>query len=126
MPPPCGCVKHVAVLVPSISQQYVGSAFTLIIIVIATIVEALPTTTFIVVFFAASLAAILATLLQPQVLRIVYAITSRVFTGVIGSSLVMTSSQDLGHFSVALYRIRTLRHEPGCSVAGNGLLISFQ
>src|ERR1035441_3566475 len=52
--------------------------------------------------------------------------TSRIFTGVIGSSLVMTNSQHLGHFSVALYRIRTLRHEPGCSVAGNGLLINFQ
>src|SRR4029077_16329417 len=38
----------------------------------------------------------------------------------------MTNSQHLGHFSVALYRIKTLRHEPGCSVAGNGLLINFQ
>src|SRR5262245_27334162 len=52
--------------------------------------------------------------------------TSRIFTGVFGSSLVMTSSQALGHLSVALYRIKTLRHEPGCSVAGNGLLINFQ
>src|SRR5947209_19007719 len=38
----------------------------------------------------------------------------------------MTNSQALGHFSVALYRINTLKHEPGCSVAGNGLLINFQ
>src|SRR5262249_49993077 len=38
----------------------------------------------------------------------------------------MISSQALGHFSVALYRIRTLRQEPGCRVAGKGLLISFQ
>src|SRR5258708_35518367 len=38
----------------------------------------------------------------------------------------MTNSQHLGHFSVALYRIKTLRHEPGGSVAGNGLLINFQ
>ena len=52
--------------------------------------------------------------------------TSRIFTGVIGSSLVITNSQHLGHFSVALYRIKTLRHEPGRSVAGNGLLINFQ
>jgi len=27
---------------------------------------------------------------------------------------------------VALYRITTARHDPGCSTAGNGLLISFQ
>lgn len=52
--------------------------------------------------------------------------TSRTFTGVEGSSLVITNSQHLGHFSVALYRIKTLRHEPGCSVAGNGLLTNFQ
>ena len=32
----------------------------------------------------------------------------------------------LGHFSVALYRISTLKHDPGRSVAGNGLLMSFQ
>ena len=65
-------------------------------------------------------------LLQPHGLTTVYAITSRVFTGVTGSSLVMTSSHALGHFSVALYRISTVRHDPGCSVAGNGLFTSFQ
>jgi hypothetical protein len=38
----------------------------------------------------------------------------------------MTSSQDREHFSVALYRMVRLRQEPGCKVAGNGLLRSFQ
>src|SRR5208283_1260673 len=46
--------------------------------------------------------------------------------GVIGSSLSMTSSQHRGHFSVALYRMTTHRHEPGYNVAGKGLLINFQ
>src|SRR5580700_217696 len=47
-------------------------------------------------------------------------------TGVTGSSLEMTSSQARGHFSVALYRTTTPKHEPGRSVCGNGLLTSFQ
>src|SRR5215203_5564912 len=51
--------------------------------------------------------------------------TSSVFTGVTGSSLVMTSSHARGHFSVALYRMSTLRHDPGCRTAGNGWLINF-
>ena len=38
----------------------------------------------------------------------------------------MIKSCDLGHCSVALYRITRFRHEPGCSVAGNGLLTNFQ
>src|SRR5580693_5659745 len=49
-----------------------------------------------------------------------------VLTGVMGSSLVMTSSLATGHFSSALYRTTTPRDDPGCSVAGNGLLINFQ
>jgi hypothetical protein len=35
-------------------------------------------------------------------LTMVYAITSSVLTGVVGSSLVMTSSEAIGTFSVAL------------------------
>src|SRR5271167_1740642 len=38
----------------------------------------------------------------------------------------MTSSHAIGHFSVALYRITRQRQAPGGSVAGNGLLMSFQ
>src|SRR5215203_4990548 len=56
----------------------------------------------------------------------VYAMTSSVLTGVTGSSLVITSSHARGHFSVALYLISTLKHDPGCRTAGNGLLTSFQ
>jgi hypothetical protein len=40
--------------------------------------------------------------LQQQSSHTVYAITSRDLTGVVGSSLAMTSSHAIGHFSVAL------------------------
>ena len=43
----------------------------------------------------------------------VYASTSRILTGIEGSSLSMISSQQRGHLSVALYRMTTLRQEPG-------------
>ena len=62
-------------------------------------------------------------LLQPQrVPGIVYAMTSSIFTGVTGSSLAITSSHARGHLSVALYRMSTLRHEPGCSVGGERIV----
>ena len=56
----------------------------------------------------------------------VQAITSTSLLGVCGSSLSITSSQGAGSLWVALYRITTSRHEPGCSVAGNGLWMSLQ
>src|SRR5262249_45218356 len=62
---------------------------------------------------------------QPPEFTIVYAMTSSSLTGVTGSSLSMTSSHGLGHFSTALYRTSTFKHDPGCSVAGNGLFTSF-
>lgn len=64
--------------------------------------------------------------LHPQSLQMVAARSSMTFSGSNGSSLLMISSQARGYRSVALYRITTARHDPGCSAAGNGLLISFQ
>src|ERR1700722_15406672 len=51
--------------------------------------------------------------LHPQPPQIVKANSSRILTGIVGSSLVITSSQHLGHLSSALYRMTRLRQEPG-------------
>src|ERR1700730_3082244 len=53
------------------------------------------------------------------------ATTSRILTGWSGSSLSMTNSQH-SDSQLARYSITTSKQDPGCSVAGNGFLISLK
>jgi len=96
--------------------------FVVISVFLATGVRTRLTATWILVALIAAL--LLTALIPDRVGEHVH--NSIILTGMFGSSLLISSSHDRGHFSAAMYRTTRFMHEPGWSVAGNGLLMSFQ